>query len=185
MAIQSFAKRTQPHCRFLGGSDARVILRLDAARLWEGGHSRAHAAKSPTALALLLRPIRVKSLRTSHKQRQAAAKLPSLMSGIRRLLKAYAILWQKLYARFSEYPFDQGSRVLVSRVATHLDIGAHLDIDDRIQTGRLSQISNRTIQRSARHAILCASHMHDAVPLSHAAKSQASLAWDQIKWGIQ
>jgi hypothetical protein len=147
--------RKPGHCPFLGGSDARVILRLDEAALiqglWEGGHSRAHAAKSPTAQALLLRPIRGKSSRASHKQRQTAAKLPTLMSGIRRLLKAYAILSQKLYACFSEHTFDQGNRVLVSRVA------AHLDIRDRVsmKTGRLSQVPNLPIQRSTRHPDLC------------------------------
>jgi hypothetical protein len=111
--------RKPGHCQSLGGSDARIILRLDEAALIRGlgGHSRAHAAKSPTAQALLLRPIRGKHSRATHKQLQTAAKLPTLMSGIRRLLKAYAILWQELYARFSEHTFDQGNRVLVSRVS--------------------------------------------------------------------
>jgi hypothetical protein len=84
--------RKPGHCQHLGGSDARVIPRLDEAALirglWEGGHSRAHATKPPTAQALLLRPIRGKSSRASHKQRQTAAKLRTLMSGIRRLLKS-------------------------------------------------------------------------------------------------
>ena len=181
MAIQSFAKRTQPHCQSLGGSDARIILRLDEARLWEGGHSRAHAAKSPTAQALLLRPIRGKSSRASHKQRQTAAKLPTLMSGIRRLLKAYAILWQKLYARFSEHTFDQGNRVLVSRVATHLDIRDRVSM----KTGRLSQVPNRPIQRSTRHPDLCTCHRHEAVPLSHVTKSQLMITMSPNQWGIQ
>ena len=65
------------------------------------------------------------------------------MSGIRGLLKTYAILWQKLYARFSEHTFDQGNRVTVSRVATQLNIR------DRVstQTGCLSQVPNRPIER--------------------------------------
>jgi hypothetical protein len=147
--------RKPGHRPFLGGSDARVILRLDEAALiqglWEGGHSRAHAAKSPTAQALLLRPIRGKSSRASHKQRQTAAKLPTLMCGIRRLLNAYANLWQELYACLSEHTFDQGNRVLVSRVA------AHLDIRDRVsmKTGRLSRVPNLPIQHSTRHPDLC------------------------------
>ena len=66
------------------------------------------------------------------------------MSGIRRLLKAYAVLWQKFYARFSEHTFDQGNRVLVSRVATDLDIRDRVSM----KTGRLSQVPNRPVQRS-------------------------------------
>ena len=69
-----------------------------------------------------MRPIRGKYSRASHKQRQAATKLTTFMTGIRSFMKACAILWQKLYARFSEHTFDQGNRALVSRVATHLDI---------------------------------------------------------------
>jgi hypothetical protein len=140
--------RKPGHCQFLDGSDARVILRLDEAAL-----TRGHAAKSGTAQALLLRPIRGKSSRASHIQRQTAAKLPTLMSGIRRLLKAYAILWRKLHVRFSEYAFDPANRILASRAA------AHLDIRDRVsmKTGRLSQAPNCPIQRSTRHPNLCAS----------------------------
>jgi hypothetical protein len=68
------------------------------------------------------------------------------MTGIRTLMKAYAMLSQKLYARFPEHAFDEGNRVLVSRVATHLDIR------DRVwmKSGRLSQVPNRPIQRSTR-----------------------------------
>ena len=164
--------RKPGHCQFIGGSDARIMMSLDEAalirRLWTGDHSRAHAAKSPTAQALFLRPIRGKYSRASHKQRQTAAKLPTLMSGIRRLMKAHAILWQKLYARFSEHTFDQGNRVLVSRVATHLDIRDRVSM----KTGRLSQVPNRPIQRSTRHPDLCTCHRHEAVPLSHVTKSQ-------------
>ena len=131
-------------------------------------HTRAHAAKSSTAQALLLRPIRGKYSRASHRQRQTAAKLTTFMTGIRRFMKAYAILWQKLYARFSEHTFDQGNRVLVSRVATHLDIRDRVSM----KTGRLSQVPNRPIQRSTRHPNLCTCHRHEAVPLSHVTKSQ-------------
>jgi hypothetical protein len=178
MAIESFAKRTQPRCRFLGGSDARVILRLDEALirpLWEGGHSRAQPAKSPTAQALLLRPIRGEHSRPSHKQRQTAAKLPTLMSGIRRFLKAYAILWQKLYACFSEHTFNQGNRVLVSRVATDLNIRDRVSM----KTGRLSQVPKRPIQRSARHPDLCTC----ATVTSD--KVTAMITTSPNQWGIQ
>ena len=43
--------RKPGHCHFIGGSDARMIISLDEAaliRLWTGGPSGAHAAKSPT-----------------------------------------------------------------------------------------------------------------------------------------
>ena len=98
--------------QFIGGSDARIITSLDEAaliRLWTGDPSRAHAAKSPTAQAQFLRPIRGKYSRASHRQRQTAAKSTTLMTGIRAFMKAYAILWQKLYARFSERTFHQGN----------------------------------------------------------------------------
>ena len=147
--------RKPGHCQFIGGSDARIIISLDEAaliRLWTGDPSPARAAKSPTAQAQLLRPIRGKSSRASHKQRQTAAKSMTLMTGIRRFMKAYAILWQKLYARFSEHTFDQGNRVLVSRVATDLDIRDRVSM----KTGRLSQVPNRQIERSTRHPNLCA-----------------------------
>jgi hypothetical protein len=160
-------------------SNTRAIIGGDEAaltRVWSGvDHSRAQAAKSPTAQAQLLRPLRSKYSRAGSKQRQVAPNLTSFETGIRCFMKAYAILRGKLYAPFSEYPSDQGNRVLVSRAAAHLDIG------DRVQIGRLSQISNRPIQRSARHPVLCPSHSHDAVPLLHAAKS--SFAWDQINGG--
>ena len=188
--------------RFIGGSDARVIMSGEEAaliRLWheqnvqmksqrslgvitgDPRHSRAHAAKSPTAQAQLLRPIRGKYSRASHRQRQTAAKLTTFMTGIRRFMKAYAILWQKLYARFSEHTFDQGNRVLVSRVATHLDIRDRVSM----KTGRLSQVPNRPIQRSTRHPDLCTCHRHETVPLSHVTKSQLMITMSPNQWGIQ
>jgi hypothetical protein len=155
MVIKS-AKRTKPRCHFVGGSDARVIISLDEAagirRLRTGDHSRVPAAKSSTAQALLLRSIWGKHLRARHKQRQTAAKLTTFMTGIRSFIKAHAILWQKLYARFSGRTFDQGNRVLVLRVATDLDILERVSMKD----GRLSQVPNRQIQHSTRHANLCA-----------------------------
>ena len=184
MAIESFAKRTQPRCHFLGGSDARVIMSLDEAagirRLRTGDHSRAHAAKSPTAQALLLRPIRGKYSRASHRQRQTAAKLTTFMTGIRSFMKAYAILWQKLYARFSEHTFDQGNRVLVSRVATHLDIRDRVSM----KTGRLSQVPNRPIQRSTRHPNLCTCQRHETVPVT-CDKVTIMITTSPNQWGIQ
>ena len=155
MVIESFAKRTKPRCHFLGGSDARVITSLDEAagirRLRTGDHSRAHAAKS-TAQALLPRPIRGKHSRARHKQRQTAAKLTTFITGIRSFMKTHAILWRKLYARFSEYAVDQANRVLISRVATDFDILERISMKD----GRLSQVPNRQIERTTRHANLCA-----------------------------
>jgi hypothetical protein len=175
--------RKPGHCQYIGGSDARIIISLDEAaliQLWTGDPSRAHVGKSPTVQALLLRPIRDKYSRASRKQRQIAAKLPTLMSGIQRLLKAYAILWQKLYACFSEHTSDQGNRVLVSRVATHLDIGDRVSM----QTDRLSQVPNRPIQHSA---------PFDFVPLSQArccavvtrGKVTNIVSMGQNQWGIQ
>ena len=96
-------------------------------------------------------------------------------------MKAYAILWQKLYARFSEHTFDQGNRVLVSRVATHLDIRDRVSM----KTGRLSQVPNRPIQRSTRHPDLCTCHRQEAVPLSHVARSHLMITISPNQWGIQ
>ena len=143
------------HYQFIGASDARIINSLDEAaliRLWTGDLSPARAAKSPTAQALLLRPIRDKYSRASHRQRQTATKLTTFMISIRSFMKAYAILWQKLYSRFSERNFHQGNRVLGSRVATDLDIRDRISM----KPGRLSQVPNRQIERSARHPNLCA-----------------------------
>ena len=153
MVIESFAKRTKPRCHFLGGSDTRVIISLDEAagirRLRTADHSRAHAAKGQ---ALLSRPIRGKHSRARHKQRQTAAKLTTFMTGIRSFMKAHAILWQKLYARFSGRTFHQGNRAVGFRVATDLDIRDRVSM----KTGRLSQVPNRQIERSTRHPNLCA-----------------------------
>jgi hypothetical protein len=101
------------------------------------------------------------------------------MSGIRGLLKTYAILWQKLYARFSEHTFDQGNRVPVSRVATHLDICDRVSM----QTGRLSRVPNHPIERG----------LSDLVQLPRARKC-AHLTCDKVtavitmspnQWGIE
>ena len=176
--------RKAGHCQFIGGSDARInpeTGRSGADPTVDRRHSRAHAAKSSTAQAQRLRPIRGKYSRASHRQRQTAAKLTTFMTGIRRFMKAYAILWQKLYARFSEHTFDQGNRVLVSRVATHLDIRDRVSM----KTGRLSQVPNRPIQRSTRHPNLCACHRHEAVPLSHVTKSHLMITTSPNQWGIQ
>jgi hypothetical protein len=147
--------RKKGHCKFLSRSDARVILRQDKAAqirgLGEGGHSRADAGESPTAPALLLRPIRGKSRRARHKQRHIAAKLPTL-GGIPRLAKAYANLWQKVCACSWRRTFDQGYRVLASRVATNLDIRDHVSTTP----GCLSQFPNRQIEYCTGHPTLCA-----------------------------
>jgi hypothetical protein len=175
--------RKPGHCQFIGGSDGRVIPLDEAAliRLWTGDSSRGHAAKSQTAQALLLWPIRGKYSRASHRQWQTATKLTAFISGIRSFMKAHAILWQKLYPRFSEHPFDQGNRVQVSRVATHLDIRDRVSM----KTRRLSQVPNRPIQRSTRHSDLCTCHRHEAVSLSHVTKSQLMITMSPNQWGIQ
>jgi hypothetical protein len=133
-------------CRFIGGSDARIIVSRDEAariQLWTDDHSRVPAAKSPTAQAQFLRPIRGKYSRASHKQRQGAAKSTTFMTGIRAFMKACAILWQKFYVCLSEIGFRQGNRLLDFRVATHLGIRDRVSM----KTGRLGQVQNRPIER--------------------------------------
>jgi hypothetical protein len=180
MAIESFAKKTQLRSHFLGGSHARIIIGSDDGALTPLSHEQnaqmrskrflcvipedpkqtlAHVTKSSTAQTARLQPVGRKYWQDSHRQHQTAAKVTALMTGIRRFMKAYATLWQKLYARFPEHAFNQGDRVLGSRVATHLDVGDRFSM----QTGRLSQVPNRPIQRSTRH------------PNSHATKLQTSL----------
>ena len=97
-------------------------------------------------------------------------KLTTFLAGIRQFMKAYATLRQKLYTRSSEHIFDQGDRVVVSRVATHLDIRDRVSM----QAGRLSQVPNRPIQGSTRHPNLCTCHRHETVPMSHVTTSQPS-----------
>jgi hypothetical protein len=154
--------------RFLGGSDARIITSADEAPVMRrlrheqniqclgitpGNPLRtcAHVAKSATAQTPRLRLIGRPDSRSGHRRQQAAENFTAFMTAIRRFMKAYAILWRTLHARFSEYAVDQANRVLVSRIA------AHLDIRDRVsmKTGRLSQVPNRPIQRSTRHPDLC------------------------------
>jgi hypothetical protein len=93
-------------------------------------------------------------------------------------MKAYAILWQKLYARFSEHTLDQGDRVLVSRVATDLDIRDRVSM----KTGRLSQVPNRPIQRGTRPN-LCACHRHETVSLPRVTRSHPSSPFQLINGG--
>jgi hypothetical protein len=110
-------------------------------------YTRVHAAKSSTAQTHWLRPTgRKYSSRASCRQRQPAANLTTLMTGAWSLMKAYAIPWRKLFARFSD-TFDQGNRVRHARVATHLDIHNRVSM----QTGCLSQVSKCPIERSAPH----------------------------------
>jgi hypothetical protein len=155
--------------QFLGGSDPRIITSAAEAAVMRrrrqheqniqclgvvnGNAPRtpAHAAKSPAAQTPRLMRIGRHHSRSGHRQQQIAENLTAFMTAIQRFMKAYAILCQKLYARFSENDFDQANRVLVSRVAT-------LNNFDRIsmKTGRLSQVPNRPIDRSTRHPDLCA-----------------------------
>jgi hypothetical protein len=155
--------------RFLGGSDARIITSANEAPamrrlrheqniqclgITTGNPPRtcARAAKSSTAQTPRLRLFGRQDSRSGHRQQQTPENFTAFMKAIRRVMKAYAILWRKLHARFSGCAFDQANRVLVSRIAT-------LDILERIsmKTGRLSRVPNRQIERSARHPNLCAS----------------------------
>jgi hypothetical protein len=180
MVIDSFVKRTKPRCHFRGGSDARVIISLDEAagirRLRTGDHSRTHARKSSTAKALLLRPIRGKHSRARQKQWQTAAKLTTL-TGIRSFMKAHAILWQKLYARFSGCTFHRGNRVLVSRVATDLDIRDRVSM----KTGRLGQVPNRSTAAPSEFVRLS----QPAAPMTHVTKPKPTSPCPRINGGIQ
>jgi hypothetical protein len=154
--------------RFLGGSDARIITSADEAPVMRrlrheqniqclgittGNPLRtcAHVAKSATAQIPRLRLIGRPDSRSGHRRQQTAENFTAFMTAIRRFMKAYPILWRKLHARFSEYAGDQANRVLVSRIAT-------VDILERIsmKAGRLSQVPNRQIEPSMRHANLCA-----------------------------
>ena len=105
--------------------------------------TRADAAKSSTAQTHCLLPIGRKYSRARHRERQTAANLTAFMAGIRRFMKVYAVLWQKLHARFSEYSFDQANRVPGSHVATHLDVCDRVPM----RTGHLTQVPNRPIER--------------------------------------
>jgi hypothetical protein len=178
-----------PH---VGSPDACFITRSDEAVQRKSQRSvgvtiveprrrtRAHAAKSPAAKTQHARPFRGKhTLVTSQRQRHTAAKLTTFMIGILRFVKAYAILRQKLHVRSSEHTFDQGKRVLVSRVTTHLDIRDCVSM----KTGRLSQVPNRPIQRSTRHPDLCTCHRQETVPLSHVTKSQLMITISPNKGG--
>ena len=171
MKSQSLTRKCCPRAHFFGGSDTRIIISGEEALIrprhaqdaqmksqrsfgvitGDSRPTRAHAAQSSTAQTQFLRPIRDKYSRAGHRQRQASANLATFMTDIRRFIKTYAILWQKLYARFSENTFDQGNRVLGSRVATDLDIRNRVSM----KTGRLSQVPNRPIQSSTRHPDLC------------------------------
>lgn len=132
----------------------------------------AHGAKSSPTKDQLLRP---KCPQAFHRQWFTAAKLTTFMAGIRSFMKACAVSGQKLKVRFSEHTFDQDNRVPVSRVATHPDVGDRVSI----QTGRLSQVLNRPIQRSTRPPNL--SVRHEAVPLPHVTTPQPSLLCRRIE----
>jgi hypothetical protein len=155
--------------RFLGGSEARIITSADEAPVMRrlrheqnieclaittGNPLRTCAlvAKSSTAQTPRLRLIGRPDSRSGYRRQQTAENFTTFMTAIRRFRKAYAILWRELYARLSEYAVDQANRVLISRVATDLDIRDRVSMKD----GRLSQVPNRQIEHSTRHANLCA-----------------------------
>jgi hypothetical protein len=160
-------KRIEANRRcFLGGSDARIMggdeavlmrpspeqnIQMKSQRcpglLREDARpTNARAAKSSAAQAQRLRPFGRKYSRAGHRQQETAAKLATFMTGIRRLMKAYATLRQKLYACLSEHTFDQANRIQGSRVATRLD----LDDPVSMQTGRLGQIHQPATARAIR-----------------------------------
>ena len=92
------AKGTRSRCRFLGGSDTRIIMDFDEAALIRLSHgqnvqmkcqrsfgvitgdprrTRAHVAKWSTAHALRLRPVRGKYSRASNRQRRTVGAWPA------------------------------------------------------------------------------------------------------------
>jgi hypothetical protein len=200
MKSQSLTRKCCPRAHFLSGSEARIIMSGEGVALIRSWHeqnaqmksersfgvitgdsrpTRAHAAQSSTAQTQSLRPFRGKYSRAGHRQRQASANLATFMK--RRFIKTYAVLWQKLYARFSENTFDQGNRVLGPRVATDLEIRDRVSM----KTGRLSQVPNRPIQRSTRHPDLCTCHRQGTAPLSHVTTSHLMITTSPNQRGIQ
>jgi hypothetical protein len=184
---QSFTRKLCQRAHFVGNSGARIIMGTDEAPLIRLSHEQdaqmksqgrlvvptrdtrqtpAHPAKSSKPQAQFLRPIRGKSSRASQRHWQTAA--TTFMTGLQRFMKAYAILRQKLYARFSEHTFGRGNRFLVSRVATHLDVRDRVSME----TGRLSPIPNCPIQRKPN---LWAGQRHEDASTSYVTKSQRSL----------
>ena len=103
--------------RFVGGSDARIITSADEAPVMRrlrheqnieclaittGNPLRTCAlvAKSSTAQTPRLRLIGRPDSRSGHRRQQAAENFTAFMTAIRRFMKAYSILWQKLCAGF-------------------------------------------------------------------------------------
>lgn len=128
--------------RFLGRKGIIVSGHLAAIASW----SRDQAAEAPKAQTWFLRPVGSRRSRTSHRQRQTAAKSITFVPCIRRFMKAYALLWQKLSACFS----DRRDRVPVSRVTAHFNIRDCVSM----KTGRLSPVANRPIQCSPRSELV-------------------------------
>ena len=194
------AKGTRSRCRFLGGSDTRIIMDFDEAaliRLSHGQnvqmkcqrslgvisedprHTRAHVAKSVERRTLSsCDPFGASTLELATDNGE-----PLQTNDLRdcrpEVHEACAILWQKLYARFSEYALEQGNRVPVFRVATRLVIHDPVSM----QTGRLSQVPNRPIQRSTRHPEFVQLSQARTVPMSHVTTSSTSLPRRRIKGG--
>jgi hypothetical protein len=194
MKSQMHTRKFRNHRSFIRDSDARnTVGGEEAARHYQNpqmnslsslgitaGDLRcsAHAAESSMAQAQCVRPIRAKYSRASHRKRQPAANLTTLMTGVWRLMKAYAILWQKLYARFSERIFDQGHRVLASGGATRLDVGDRVSM----QTGRLSRIPSRPTQ--SQHAPSEFAHCpRQETAATHVTEPQTSLPCRRINGG--
>jgi hypothetical protein len=160
MVIKSFAKGTP---LTLSGSCARIFMSADEPAPIRHCHeekcplkpqkclvipvrdtrkTRADTAKASTAAAPRIRLAGCNSARTSHRQRQPAAKSRTFVTCIR----SFVTLWQKLLACFSEHTFDQRNRVLVSRVVTHPDVRDRVSV----KIDRFRQVPNRLIQCSTR-----------------------------------
>jgi hypothetical protein len=119
--------RKPGHCHFLGGSDARVSISLDegcrdpttadrrsqpcSRRQIANGAGSALAAPSGQALASYYPETTADRCKTTDFHEW----YPELHESVRHSAA-------KTLRRFSEHTFDQGNRVLVSRVATDLDI---------------------------------------------------------------
>jgi hypothetical protein len=134
MGLNSYTTTAASPIRRRFGSEARFITSGQEAaliRLWHKQNVQmksprplgmigdlqpiqARAAQSLTAEPQYVQPIGLKYARGNRRQRRADVKLATFMNGIRRLMKAYSIPWQKLYACLSEHTVDQGNRALVS-----------------------------------------------------------------------
>jgi hypothetical protein len=147
--------RKLSQCQSIGRSDTRIVISLHEAML-----------------------IRSKYSRPNHRQRETAKRFRAPKNGLRSFVKAYAVLWRNFNTIFSEYTFDQGNRVVVSRVATDFDIRDRVSM----QTGRPSRVPNHPIERRPSDLVQLP-RAHKSVPASDVTKSHPSTPRRQIKGG--